>query len=121
MCACIQRVQQENGAAHTLFIDLCFKLVLTKIHTHTHTHVHTSLQTRGTSLSGQSLVGSTNLFFQTGKDMVARKGMGCMYYGVVPRLLQQVCLTLRVAVLCAGLFSSGFGGYCCILICVTTA
>jgi len=57
------------------------------------------LQTHGTSLSGQGLVGSTNLFIQTGKDMVARKGLGCMYYGVVPRLLQQVCMCVPCPVL----------------------
>lgn len=52
--------------------------------------IKTYMQTHGMSLSGQGLVGSMNLFYQTGKDMVARKGLGCMYYGVVPRLLQQV-------------------------------
>lgn len=51
-------------------------------------------QTHGTDLGGHSLRGSARLFLQTGRRMVAARGMGSMYYGVVPRLLQQVTAAL---------------------------
>lgn len=52
--------------------------------------VKTYLQTHGTDMAGKGLRGSAALFVRTGADMVRRGGVGALYYGVVPRLLQQV-------------------------------
>ena len=52
--------------------------------------VKTYLQTHGTDMAGKGLRGSAALFVRTGADMVRRGGVGALYYGVVPRLMQQV-------------------------------
>lgn len=52
--------------------------------------VKTYMQTHGTDLTGQGIIKSAGLFLATGKQMVANKGWGSLYVGVVPRLLQQV-------------------------------
>lgn len=52
--------------------------------------VKTYMQTHGTNLTGKGLLGSAKLFLRTGQQLVSRKGVGSLYYGVAPRLLQQV-------------------------------
>ncbi|EFJ47173.1 hypothetical protein VOLCADRAFT_105233 [Volvox carteri f. nagariensis] len=52
--------------------------------------VKTYLQTHGADLSGRGVLGSAALFVKSGRRIVARKGLGGLYVGVTPRLLQQV-------------------------------
>ncbi|GIL53451.1 hypothetical protein Vafri_9052 [Volvox africanus] len=52
--------------------------------------VKTYLQTHGADLSGRGLLGSAALFFKSGRRIMTRKGLGGLYVGVTPRLLQQV-------------------------------
>lgn len=52
--------------------------------------IKTYMQTHGTDLAGKGLLGSAKLFLLTGQQLVARKGVASLYYGVTPRLLQQV-------------------------------
>lgn len=52
--------------------------------------VKTYMQTHGTDLTGKGLLGSASLFWRTGQKMVTQCGLGCLYVGVTPRLLQQV-------------------------------
>ena len=52
--------------------------------------VKTYMQTHGTDLGGKGVLGSARLFFKTGSGMVKAGGIGSLYYGLAPRLLQQV-------------------------------
>ncbi|GLI67172.1 hypothetical protein VaNZ11_011385 [Volvox africanus] len=52
--------------------------------------VKTYLQTHGADLSGRGFLGSAAMFFKSGRRIMTRKGLGGLYVGVTPRLLQQV-------------------------------
>lgn len=53
--------------------------------------VKTYMQTHGQALGGSSgMLGSVGAFWATGRDMVARKGPGALYVGLLPRLMHQV-------------------------------
>lgn len=53
--------------------------------------VKTYLQTHGADLgASKGLISSARLFMETGAQMVAKGGTGSLFYGLTPRLLQQV-------------------------------
>lgn len=52
--------------------------------------VKTYLQTHGADLSGRGVLASAALFVKSGRRIMARKGLGGLYMGATPRLLQQV-------------------------------
>lgn len=52
--------------------------------------IKTAVQTSGTDVAGRGLAGSARVFVATGKALVERRGLGALYVGLTPRLLQQV-------------------------------
>ena len=52
--------------------------------------VKTYMQTHGTDLAGKGMLSSARLFFETAAGMAKTRGVGSLYYGLAPRLLQQV-------------------------------